>query len=359
MNNDLPTPTPAPKWGLWNSFVTVYWYRCTAISGRASRTEYWLSWVGYLLTAALLMGLCAWLLNGLYLGTSEDWGQLLFDSANAGAPDESARPLLINALHAQAILSLLATLAFVAHGAGLALLCRRLRDAGLSVWWMCLLLLEYPLLFTGALLFLPGALDGGDAALWSAAAVFAAIGGAIALFRLVVALLPSRCPEQTQGPVVVTPDTWSPLRALSTVLFRRYADFRGRASRTEYWQFDMGLYILCGIVHFLLFELLILIYPLLQTKNFVPLLAIGIILITLYLAAIVPFIALGVRRLHDIGLSGWWSLVGLLLTPPAVVWENALTALLFVNALLFFLVISIIPSDKPNRWGEGPQARSH
>lgn len=356
MSNDLSAPTPAPTWGLWNSFVTVYWYRCTAISGRASRTEYWLSWVGYLITAALLIGLCAWLLNGLYLGTSEDWGQLLFDSANAGAPDESDRPLLSNALHALAILSLPATLAFVAHGAGLALLCRRLRDAGLSVWWMCLLLLEYPLLFTGALLFLLGALHGGDAALWSAAAVFAAIGGAIALFRLVVALLPSRCPEQTQGPVVVTPDTWSPLRAFSTVLFRRYADFRGRASRTEYWQFCMGLYILCGIVYILLFESLI---PLLQTENFVPLLALGIILLTLYLAAIVPLIALMVRRLHDIGLSGWWYLVGLLLTLPAYVWENELTALLQVGASLFFLVISIIPSDKPNRWGEGPQARSH
>lgn len=356
MNNDLPAPPPAPQWGLWNSFVTVYWYRCTAISGRASRTEYWLSWVGYLITAALLMGLCAWLLNGLYLGTREDWGQLLFDCVNAGAPDESARPLLINALHALAILSLPATLVFVAHGAGLALLCRRLRDAGLSVWWMCLLLLEYPLLFTGALVAGMGALHDGNGALPVAGAVIAAIGGAIALFRLVVALLPSRCPEQTQGPVVVTPDTWSPLRALSTVLFRRYADFRGRASRTEYWQFCMGLYILCGILYILVFESVI---PLLQTENFVPLLVLIIILLMLYLAAIVPLIALMVRRLHDIGLSGWWYLVGLLLTLPAYVWENELTALLQVGASLFFLVISVIPGDKTNRWGEGPQARSH
>ncbi|MGN0835904.1 MAG: DUF805 domain-containing protein [Akkermansia sp.] len=355
MSNDLPAPTPAPKWGLWNSFVTVYWYRCTAISGRASRTEYWLSWVGYLITAALLVGLCALLLNGLYLGTGEEWGALMNSFANEEEPPDSYRLLLGNILHALAILSLPATLALVAHGAGLALLCRRLRDAGLSVWWMCLLLLEYPLLFTGALLCLLGALDGGDAALWSAAAVFTALGGAIALFRLVVALLPSRCPEQTQGPVVVTPDTWSPLRALITVLFHRYADFRGRASRTEYWQFCMGGYLLGGILYILLFESLI---PLLQTENFAPLLALVIILLMLYLAALVPHIALSVRRLHDIGLSGWWYLI-VLLTFPACVWENNLTALLQMGVSLFFLAVSVIPSDKPNRWGEGPRARSH
>lgn len=79
-----------------------------------------------------------------------------------------------------------------------------------------------------------------------------------------------------------------------------YADFEGRARRTEYWMFflvNVIIAVVIGIiaaaVHF-------------ETLS------------TLYsLAVLVPGIAVGVRRLHDTGRTGWWLLISLL---PLIGW---------------------------------------
>jgi uncharacterized membrane protein YhaH (DUF805 family) len=78
-------------------------------------------------------------------------------------------------------------------------------------------------------------------------------------------------------------------------VLKKYAVFTGRARRKEYWMFA-------------LFNVIIAI-------------ALGIIegivggpgvLGGLYgLAVLIPSIAVGVRRLHDTGRSGWWILIGL------------------------------------------------
>lgn len=57
------------------------------------------------------------------------------------------------------------------------------------------------------------------------------------------------------------------------------------------------------------------------------------------LAMILPSIAVTVRRIHDIGLSGWFALLGLI---PSI-------------GSLIILVFALMPSQKqPNRWGEAP-----
>ena len=70
--------------------------------------------------------------------------------------------------------------------------------------------------------------------------------------------------------------------------FAKYATFSGRASRSEYWWF-------------FLFNMIV---SLVLTIVFAPLSAVY------SLATLVPGIAIGVRRLHDIGRSGWWLLIG-------------------------------------------------
>lgn len=91
--------------------------------------------------------------------------------------------------------------------------------------------------------------------------------------------------------------------------FRQYADFSGRASRQEFWMF-------------VLFNLLFA-----MTWAFVAGLLTGLFggsfdqesrlifmykLIAIYYAVTaVPAMAVGVRRLHDTGRSGWWMLVSL------------------------------------------------
>lgn len=75
----------------------------------------------------------------------------------------------------------------------------------------------------------------------------------------------------------------------------KYADFNGRARRQEYW-----MYIL---VYFIL---------LIVASIIDSIIGIQIISGILSLALIVPTLAVGVRRLHDISKSGWFILLGLI-----------------------------------------------
>ena len=81
-----------------------------------------------------------------------------------------------------------------------------------------------------------------------------------------------------------------------TSAFKRYVNFRDRACRSEYWWF-----VLFGLLGSLVVGLV-------ET-------AIGIdpdggIFSTVFgLAILLPSLAVGVRRLHDIDRSGWWLLL--------------------------------------------------
>ncbi|RYE55078.1 MAG: DUF805 domain-containing protein [Rhizobiaceae bacterium] len=82
--------------------------------------------------------------------------------------------------------------------------------------------------------------------------------------------------------------------AVKTVVMQKYANFSGRAIRSEYWWFVLAYiiaYLVLAIVDYVL----------------------GAQLLTaiLSLALLIPSIAVGVRRLHDLDKSGWWLLLGL------------------------------------------------
>lgn len=74
-----------------------------------------------------------------------------------------------------------------------------------------------------------------------------------------------------------------------------YAQFSGRASRSEYWWFVLGCFLIgaaLGVIDVALD---------------------GAILTSLFvLGLIIPSIALNVRRLHDTGRSGWYVLLSLI-----------------------------------------------
>jgi len=73
----------------------------------------------------------------------------------------------------------------------------------------------------------------------------------------------------------------------------RYIDFNTRSSRSEYWYwflFVILVSIVAGVIDGLLFGATVLG---------------GLV----SLALIIPGIAVGVRRLHDIDRSGWWYLI--------------------------------------------------
>lgn len=96
-------------------------------------------------------------------------------------------------------------------------------------------------------------------------------------------------------------------------VLKEYAVFRGRASRSEYWTFA-GLNLTFGVAAFILdvifktsssvqVDLVSFLVP-------VPGKMSGFIGPVYFLAVLVPFLAVTVRRLHDTGGSGWWCLLG-------------------------------------------------
>ena len=80
--------------------------------------------------------------------------------------------------------------------------------------------------------------------------------------------------------------------------FKKYADFSGRASRSEFWWFELFLWI--AMIVAAIIDTMMLGY---SFEDYGP------IYIIYCVVTFLPTIAVGARRLHDINRSGWWQLL--------------------------------------------------
>lgn len=85
------------------------------------------------------------------------------------------------------------------------------------------------------------------------------------------------------------------------VVLENYANFSGRARRSEYWYYTLMN---------LIFVIIAMILDKVLGINFDPL-PYGPIYALYALAVLVPGLAVAVRRLHDVGKSGWFMLIAL------------------------------------------------
>lgn len=86
-----------------------------------------------------------------------------------------------------------------------------------------------------------------------------------------------------------------------------YANFSGRASRSDYWYFILFNAIFAIIASFLDKILgFSLVSPKLDPSGMQPALSYGYIYVIYALAVFIPGLSVTVRRLHDVGKSGWW-----------------------------------------------------
>jgi len=84
-----------------------------------------------------------------------------------------------------------------------------------------------------------------------------------------------------------------------------YANFKGRARRSEYWFISLFLFLTnlaAAIIDFVLLGN--------DIDRFIANGGGGIVGLVWILATIVPALSVLVRRLHDTGRSGWWALIG-------------------------------------------------
>lgn len=105
-------------------------------------------------------------------------------------------------------------------------------------------------------------------------------------------------------------------KAVKTCL-TKYADFNGRAARPEFWWFVLAQFVVSVILNMVL-----------------PVLG-GLF----SLAMLLPSLSAGARRLHDMGKSGWWQLLGFI---PILGW--------------IVLIYWAIQPGQPgaNQWGNPP-----
>ena len=150
------------------------------------------------------------------------------------------------------------------------------------------------------------------------------------------------------------------------ICMKKYANAKGRASRSEIWGFWLVQYV-AGILTtgWTLYSIRTngpSMISALRTTSWIGL-ALSFILF-------LPNVCVFIRRLHDVGMSGWCALIRF---APQVfvgaynmffftgnVGSSRRTVLLGISLVggLFWLVISLIPSSKqPNEYGLPPQRR--
>ena len=107
-----------------------------------------------------------------------------------------------------------------------------------------------------------------------------------------------------------------------TTCFRKYFNFKDRASRSEYWYFQ------------------ILFFPIAIWSQF-PSNTDSVLILQLILlfGTLIPTFSSGVRRLHDRDKSGWWILISFI---P------------FVGSIILIIILAEKGTEGPNRFGPYP-----
>jgi len=144
----------------------------------------------------------------------------------------------------------------------------------------------------------------------------------------------------TGEPPLWAPYYGAPLPAAVRRFFKKYATFSGRASRSEYWW-----WLLVAVVVGIIINVITGAGGTTVAADGTPVpgpgATVGLILAIVWgLATIVPSLALTARRLHDVNLSGWFVLLGIV---P------------FLGAIAL-LVLTILPSKPEGQRFDAPNA---
>lgn len=115
----------------------------------------------------------------------------------------------------------------------------------------------------------------------------------------------------------------NPIEAVKSV-YTNYANFQGRARRSELWWFALFVNIMAFVLAFV------------ETYLFGSMFLYMIFL----LASIIPSLAVQVRRLHDTSRSGWWLLI----------------AFVPIIGGIWLIVLFVLDSHGDNKYGPSPKA---
>ncbi|SHN93839.1 hypothetical protein BHECKSOX_1301, partial [Bathymodiolus heckerae thiotrophic gill symbiont] len=118
------------------------------------------------------------------------------------------------------------------------------------------------------------------------------------------------------------------VESINTVVFKKYANFNGRASRSEYWWYALFMFLI-QILAMTLFS------NLYSYQEYNP------IKIIISLALFLPSLGVNIRRLHDTNKSGWWLLSPLAIGAIFGALAYILTLIGEETSAIFLVAISI------------------
>ena len=112
-------------------------------------------------------------------------------------------------------------------------------------------------------------------------------------------------------------------------VFKKTFNFSDRSRRKEFWMFTLWVFIISIVLTIVEFATGLVIEP-----------DIGILTTIFSLVILIPSLSVTVRRLHDIGRTGWWLLLGLI---PLLGW-------------IALLVLTLLDSESgSNKYGPNPK----
>jgi uncharacterized membrane protein YhaH (DUF805 family) len=124
------------------------------------------------------------------------------------------------------------------------------------------------------------------------------------------------------------------------VALKKYADFSGRAQRSEFWMFALLVFIIEAVFYTLMGVMGGMGVPGAMPSGAAGLIA--IIFMVLMLGLLIPSIAVTFRRLHDTDRSAWWLLI-------------AFVPIIGALVLLYFYIAD--GTAGPNKFGPDPKGR--
>jgi uncharacterized membrane protein YhaH (DUF805 family) len=153
--------------------------------------------------------------------------------------------------------------------------------------------------------------------------------------RTIIGVITSPPPLPSQPPALKKTIGTNPFLWF-TYSLKNYANFKGRARRREWWSF--------WFLYNIPFIPIAFLSGIINSSELSAIQSIFLILISLFtifyaLAMFIPLLSVSTRRMHDIGLSGWWWL--LILIPC-------------IGSLLALIIPFVAGQKHTNKYGDSP-----
>lgn len=129
---------------------------------------------------------------------------------------------------------------------------------------------------------------------------------------------------------------------------RKYADFHGRARRSEYWLFMLFQFVLITVAQTILMSIIFSSFTAFDVTSNTPpdaadlsgFMILSNLVGLISLAFLIPSLAVSVRRLHDTNRTGWWVVM-----PTGVLAGSTLFLILNLSR-----IIDLFNSESPSEW---------